>query len=63
VKTLPQSLNFRVLRSGQQLKKILRWFLSQSQLPAVARFRTKTALAVEMLRQADAASIAPLLRS
>jgi DDE superfamily endonuclease len=38
-----------------------RLYCRASQLPAGERFRTKTALAVELLRQADAESAAPLL--
>jgi hypothetical protein len=38
-----------------------RLFCRQSQLPAGEAFRTKTALAVELLRQADAESAAPIL--
>lgn len=38
-----------------------RLYCRQSQLPAGETFRTKTALAVELLRQADAESVAPVL--
>jgi hypothetical protein len=38
-----------------------RLYCRQSQLPAGETFRTKTALAVELLRQADAESAAPIL--
>jgi hypothetical protein len=38
-----------------------RLYCRQSQLPSGERFQTKTALAVELLRQADAASAAPIL--
>jgi hypothetical protein len=38
-----------------------RWYCRQSHLPGGEAFRTKTALAVELLRQADAESPAPIL--
>lgn len=38
-----------------------RLYLRKSQLPAGERFRTKTAMAVEMLREIDAESAAPVL--
>ena len=39
-----------------------RLYYCRSQLPAGGTFRTKTTLAVELLRQADAESAAPILR-
>ena len=38
-----------------------RWYCRKSQLPSGEAFRTKTVLAVEMLREIDAESAAPIL--
>jgi hypothetical protein len=48
-------------RPWTYLPHAARLYYRQSQLPAGETFRTKTALAVEWLRQADAESAAPLL--
>jgi hypothetical protein len=48
-------------RPWTYLPHAARLYCRQSQLPAGEMFRTKTALAVELLRQADAESAAPLL--
>lgn len=52
------------LQSGRPwtyLPHAARLYCRRSQLPAGEAFRTKTALAVELLRQADAGSAAPIL--
>jgi DDE superfamily endonuclease len=48
-------------RPWTYLPHAARLYCRQSQLPAGETFRTKTALAVELLRQADAESAAPIL--
>ena len=48
-------------RPWTYLPHAARLYCRQSQLPMGETFRTKTALAVELLRQADAESVAPLL--
>jgi hypothetical protein len=48
-------------RPWTYLPHAARLYCRQSQLPAGEAFRTKTALAVELLRQADAESVAPIL--
>jgi hypothetical protein len=48
-------------RPWTYLPHAARLYCRRSQLPAGETFRTKTALAVELLRQADAESAAPLL--